>query len=291
MKPTRSKPKKLGRGLSSLLGDPTVTQTSINTSDDGVSTLPIEYLSPGEFQPRQSFDTIEIESLSKSISQHGILQPILVRKKGINSYEIIAGERRWRAAQIARLHKVPVLVKNLNDKQVLEAALIENIQRTDLDPLEEAAGYRRLMAEFSYTQENLARTIGKSRPYISNLLRLETLPPEVKILIKEDKLTSGHARTLVGHNDAAELANEIIRRGLTVRQAEALAADSRPKCSSLRSQERQNNEKSADTIALEKSLSDSLGLSVKINFKNKAGEIKIEYSTLEQLDEVVRRLS
>ena len=287
-KSAHSKPKKLGRGLSSLLGDPISTNSNINPAASEVSTVPIEYLSPGEFQPRQHFASGEIASLSESISQHGILQPILVRKKGINSYEIIAGERRWRAAQIALLHEVPVLVKNLSDKEVLEAALVENIQRADLDPLEEASGYRRLIMEFSYTQETLAQVIGKSRPYISNIMRLETLPAEVKIFIEKGKLTSGHARPLVGHKNAVELATEIIRKGLSVRQAEALAADKRPKRSSHK--EKQNNEKSLDTIALEKSLSDSLGLKVKINFRNKTSDITIEYDTLEQLDEVIERL-
>jgi len=285
------KPKKLGRGLSALLGDAAVTPAETAPKADGVNTVPIEYLSPGKFQPRRHFDEEEIKSLSASIAERGILQPILVRPSGTNSYEIIAGERRWRAAQMARLHEVPVLIKQLSDEAVLEAALVENIQRADLSPLEEAAGYRRLLDEFAYTQEKLAQVIGKSRSHIANTLRLEALPEPVRKLLEEGKLTAGHARPLVGNQNAAAIAVEIVSKGLSVRQAEAMANGDGAPTKPGKGNKKSAGAKDPDTLALERSLGDLLGLKVTIDFKNEKGKISIQYQSLEQLDEVIQRLS
>src|SRR3982751_1462669 len=219
------KPQQLGRGLSALLG------AEEAPADLGPQrSMPIDLLHPGRYQPRGRFAPDELEALAQSVRENGILQPILVRphdKLG-GHFEIVAGERRWRAAQLAQLHEVPIILRTLDDRSTLEIALIENVQREDLTPLEEAEGYARLMAEFDYTQETLAERIGKSRPAIANLLRLRGLPEPVRALIAEGKLSVGHARALIGAPDPIALANEIVAKDLNVRQAEALAKKQKP---------------------------------------------------------------
>jgi len=214
----------------------------------------------------------------------------LVRPKGERSYEIIAGERRWRAAQIARLREVPILVRDLPNEVVLEAALVENIQRSDLGPLEEAAGYKRLLDEFGYTQEKLAKVIGKSRPHIANTLRLISLPAPVKMLLDEGKLTAGHARSLIGLPNAVELAREIAEKGLSVRQAEALASKNSRNNPYGAVSKGKLNPKDPNTVALEQSLTNLLGLKVLIEEKGERGKLSISYNSLEQLDSVLQRL-
>ena len=284
------KPKKLGRGLSALLGEKPPTQVEPEENARVPSSVPIEFLEPGEFQPRRLFDEQEIKSLAASISERGILQPILVRPKGERSYEIIAGERRWRAAQIARLREVPILVKDLPNQVVLEAALVENIQRSDLGPLEEADGYKRLLDEFGYTQEKLAKVIGKSRPHIANTLRLISLPEPVKMLLDEGKLTAGHARSLIGLPNAVELAREIAEKGLSVRQAEALASKNSQNTPYGAVSKGRPNSKDPNTVALEQSLSNLLGLKVLIEDNGERGKLSISYNSLEQLDSILQRL-
>lgn len=283
----KENPGKLGRGLSALLGENTANTSALSNAT-GKNTLPIEHLVPGKFQPRQIFDEGELKSLADSIGERGILQPILVRPVGDNQYEIIAGERRWRAAQLAKLHEVPVIIREMSDEAVLEAGLVENVQRADLSPIEEAAGYKRLMDEFGYTQEKLASVIGKSRSHIANTLRLESLPSEIQTMVNDGRLSAGHARALVGHDDAAALARKIVAEGLSVRATEKLVSKagspgqkSGPKSLS----------KDPDTLALEKTVGDMLGLKVTIDFQGEGGKISINYRTLEQLDDVISRLS
>ena len=218
------------------------------------------------------------------------MQPILVRPKGGRLYEIIAGERRWRAAQIARLREVPILVKDLSNEVVLEAALVENIQRSDLGPLEEAAGYKRLLDEFGYTQEKLAKVIGKSRPHIANTLRLVSLPEPVKMLLEEGKLTAGHARSLIGLPNAVELAQEIANKGLSVRQAEALASKNSVNKPHGAASRGKRDYKDPNTVALEQSLTNLLGLKVSIATNRERGKLSVFYNSLEQLDSVLERL-
>ncbi len=275
----------LGRGLSALLGDGDGDAGEKSESPARSRTLPIAFLKPNPFQPRRTFDPEELKGLAASIADKGILQPILVRPTGTpDRYEIIAGERRWRAAQAAKLHEVPVIVRTLTDAQSLEIAIIENVQRADLNAIEEAAAYQELMTRFHYTQEQAADVVGKSRSHIANLLRLLTLPDSVKALIAEGKLTAGHARTLVGTPDPEARAKEILAQGLNVRAAEKKAKQPRAG--------RKHAPKDADTRALEHSLSNALGMNVEIADQGKSGgAVKIRYRTLEQLDEIVRRLN
>ena len=280
---------RLGRGLSALLGDDDEDFGSVERLAAG-NTLPVEYLEPGRFQPRRNFDADEMESLVNSIREKGVLQPILVRAHSDKPgrFEIVAGERRWRAAQQAQLHEVPVVTKELSDRDTLEIALIENLQRENLTPLEEADAYQRLMDEFSHTQEALAQVIGKSRSHVANMLRLLTLPERVKEMVDSGILTAGHARTLVNAENPEVLAQQIAARGLNVRQAERLAQQAKgtpPKASGRR------DDKDADTLALERDLSGLLGLKVNIRFFGKDGSLTINYKTLEQLDDVLHRLS
>ncbi len=286
--------RRLGRGLAALLGD--VAEPDIQRSDrvapgNGVRRVPIEFIRPNPRNPRKTFVDEDLTDLTNSIKEKGIFQPVLVRtsKSDSNQFEIIAGERRWRAAQRAGLHEVPVIVQEVSDKEALEIAIIENVQRADLNALEEAHGYEQLILEFSYTQQDLAQVIGKSRSHVANTLRLMKLPEKVKVLVGEGKLTAGHARALVGAEDPERLANRIVSEGLTVRDAEALAQAPKPVDASKGG--RPKREKDADTQALEKSLTDLLGLAVVIDHKDGgAGEIKVRYRNLEQLDEIVRRL-
>jgi len=286
----------LGRGLSALLGERPVDlhEQNIdggkNTAKPGLSMVPIEFLVPSLLQPRKNFVQEELESLADSIKERGILQPILVRnsREGVGEYEIIAGERRWRGAQLAGIHEVPVIIKNLPDEEVLQVALIENIQRADLNPLEEALGYRQLIDEFEHTQESLSRILGKSRSHIANLLRLLSLSNSIKDHLKNGNITVGHARTLIGVENAADIVNKIIRDQLNVRQVEDLVkSQKRP----TQKKSDPQNHKDSDTLALERSLSDSLGLAVAIGFDGSGGKVTIKYDSLDQLDNIIHRLT
>ena len=276
----------MGRGLSALLGDgePDVRETAEPSTRS--RSLPIAFLKPNPLQPRRIFDPEEMKGLAASIAEKGVLQPILVRPTGTpDSYEIIAGERRWRAAQAAKLHEVPVIVRALSDAQSLEIAIIENVQRADLNAIEEAAAYHELMNKFRYTQEQVSEVVGKSRSHVANMLRLLKLPDSVKALIAEGKLTAGHARTLIGVSDPEARAREILAGALNVREAEKKArAPGAPA--------KKPTAKDADTKALEHSLSNSLGMDVQIEHQGKTGgTVKIRYRDLEQLDEIIRRLN
>ena len=284
--------KGLGRGLSALLGDNPDFNTGNSAKQNGYS-VPIEKIYPGKYQPRQRFGDEELDSLVDSIKSKGILQPILVRSNPLipGSYEIIAGERRWRAAQRAQLHEIPVIIRDLSDEESLEIGLIENLQRENLSPIEEAKAYRRLMDEFANTQEILAKAVGKSRSGIANTLRLLTLPDSVQDLVDSGDLQAGHARALVGNNEAEKLAREIVGKGLSVRQAELLTKNSGQETKSIL---QKKNVKDPDTIALENDLSNMLGLRVSITFKGdgaKGGSISFRYSSLDQLDDILQRLN
>jgi ParB family chromosome partitioning protein len=281
---------RLGRGLAALIGDAGDENSAIERAR-GQRRVPIEFLRPNPRNPRRRFDDAELDELSASIRSKGILQPILVRTvTGTpDAYEIIAGERRWRAAQRAGLHDVPVLLLEIGDKEALEIAIIENVQRADLNPLEEAMGYDSLMGQFSYAQADLARIVGKSRSHIANTLRLMKLPESVKRHLAEGRLTAGHARALLGSDNPEALAKAIIEKGLNVRDVEALAgaqAEARGKTS----KRRPRGSKSADVRALERRLSEILGLQVEINHRASGGDLRIRYKTLEQLDAVCRKL-
>jgi len=290
--------KGLGRGLSSLLGSTDKEYADISMAPASRDRdLPIEFLVPNPYQPRLYFDQEKSADLIKSIKDRGILQPLLVRRRGdLDEYEIIAGERRWRAAQAAELHSIPVIIRDMTDGEALEIALIENIQRHDLSPIEEALGYRRLMDEFHHTQEQLGHIVGKSRSHIANILRLLLLPESVQQLVLQGKLSMGHARTLITADDAAALAIRIVDEGLSVRQAEKITKrDPKKAKSSRKSADNITTlklDKDADTIALENDLSLALGLTVTIEFNNdESGELRLQYKTLEQLDDICQRLS
>ncbi len=278
--------RQLGRGLSALLGssdEPAPADERPRPS----RTVPVEMLRPGPFQPRRRFDGDAIESLAQSIREKGILQPLLVRRvpDGPDGYEIVAGERRWRAAQRAQLHEVPVIVRDLSDQDALEIALVENVQRESLSPVEEAEGYNRLIAEFEYTQEQLAKTVGKSRSHVANTLRLLSLPGSVRELLDKGAITAGHARALVGAANPAVLAAQIVARGLSVRATERLVQGNRGEDG-----QRQRPPRSADTVALERDLADLLGLRVRIAWDGKAGSVTLRFSDLDQFDGLLSRL-
>lgn len=276
----------LGRGLSALMAD---MDLDTNTPDPDVprkadGTVGLDRIVPNPDQPRRTFNEDALTDLTASIREKGILQPLIVRinPRDSNTYEIVAGERRWRAAQRAQLHDVPVIIRDLNDTEVLELAIVENIQRADLNAIEEAQGYRQLMDRFGHTQEKLAEALGKSRPHIANLLRLLNLPEDVQSLLRQGQLSAGHARALVATQDASALAREVVRKGLSVRQTEALAKGvdkpgSKPK---------QAPEKDADTIALQDQLSANLGMQVIIDHEpgGENGRITLKYRSLDQLD-------
>jgi ParB family chromosome partitioning protein len=281
---------RLGRGLAALIGD-AGDETGALERARGQRRVPIEFLRPNPRNPRRHFNDMELDELSTSIRAKGILQPILVRAVAgaADAYEIIAGERRWRAAQRAGLHDVPVLLLEIGDKEALEIAIIENVQRADLNPLEEAMGYDSLIEQFSYAQADLAKIVGKSRSHIANTLRLMKLPESVKRYLAEGKLTAGHARALLASENPEALARQIIEKGLNVRDVEALAgaqAEARGKTA----KRRPRGAKSADVRALEKKLSEILGLQVEINHRASGGDLRIRYRTLEQLDAVCRKL-
>ncbi len=306
MAPTTSaKPqqKGLGKGLSALMGDTSPKLENVAArpaANEPQQTLPTSALKAGKYQPRRHFDDAAISELSDSIKKHGLMQPIVVRELKTGSYEIIAGERRFRAARAAGLSQVPVIIKTASDAQALELALIENIQRADLNPLEEAAGYQRLMDEFGYTQEKLAPVVGKSRSHIANLLRLLKLPESIKNRIDSGALTMGHARAILMAKDPEELARQITEIGLSVRQAENIAKGGEPfkpapsKPSNAFQAPRQapsGPAKNEDVLQLESMLSNNLGLRVGITARSgQSGDVIISYDTLTQLDEILRRL-
>jgi ParB family chromosome partitioning protein len=277
------RPRGLGRGLSALIGEESPIAPPAEGGARAQRTLPVGWLTPNPLQPRKAFAPEELQELAHSIREKGVLQPILVRPRGAESFEIVAGERRWRAAQLAKLHDVPVVVRELSDGESLELAIVENVQRADLNAMEEASAYQELIDRFDYTQEKLAREVGKSRSHIANTVRLLKLPATVQAFVRDGKLSAGHARTLIGHANPEARAKTIIRQALNVREAEQ------------RSKKRKSEESaapaSADVKALEKSLSEMLGLRVEIAHKGPAGgELRIGYKTLEQLDDVIHRL-
>lgn len=282
---TSAPKKRLGRGLAALIGDGGNEEQTVQDVRS-LRHLPIEMLKASPNNPRKHFADAELDELANSIRDKGLLQPIVVRPLAGGEYEIVAGERRWRASQRAGIHDVPVVIRELSDGEALEIALIENIQRTDLNPLEEARAYGLLMQQFSYTQQQLAESIGKSRSHIANTLRLMNLPDSVRKQIEEGHLTAGHARALVATDSPAELADRIIKLGLSVREAEGLAREgASPK------KAKGKTEKDADTKALEKLVSDAVGLKVTITHKGDAGGmVEISYKTLDQLEDVCRRL-
>jgi ParB family chromosome partitioning protein len=279
---------RLGRGLAALIGDDETPPLERTRSQRKV---PIESLRPNPRNPRRDFADEELNELVESVRQRGIIQPIVVRPiaGAADVYEIIAGERRWRAAQRAGLHDVPIVALEVGDAQSLELAIIENVQRTDLNPLEEAAGYQALMDEFGHDQEGVARIVGKSRSHVANTVRLLKLSEPVKAYVRSGKLQAGHARMLVGQPNAAELAEMIVARGLNVRQVERLAREDGKKQVRAMQPPRRGG-KDADTIALEKRVSDALGLQVSVDHRGSWGVLHIHYRDLDQLDEVLRRL-
>jgi ParB family transcriptional regulator, chromosome partitioning protein len=272
----------LGRGLSALIGD--VAAPTRGEIPKATRTLPVAFLRPGKFQPRKFFGEEALTELAQSVREKGVLTPILVRPLGGDAYEIVAGERRWRAAQIAKLHDVPVVVRELADAEALELAIIENVQRADLNPIEEAAAYQELLTRFNRTQEQVAGEVGKSRSHIANSVRLLKLPDSVQALLRDGKLTAGHARTLLSASDPEAAAKAIIAGQMTVREAEQRSETKKRPTDKHRSDPNINQ--------LETSISNRLGLKVQILHKgDKGGEIRVRYSSLEQLDEVARRLS
>src|SRR5215470_11218566 len=282
---TRSR---LGRGLASLIGDMGAETNTTSERVRGQRKVPIESLRPNPRNPRRDFPAAQLDELASSIRERGMIQPIAVRpmRGATDAFEIIAGERRWQAAQRAGLHEVPVIVLDVSDAEALELAIVENVQREDLNPLEEAAGYQSLLSEFRYHQDDIAKVVGKSRSHIANMLRLLKLPEFVKTAIRSGQISAGHARALIGHPEPERLAQQIIERGLNVRQVEALVRD--------RGKEgiptRQARPKEADTVAMEKHVSDALGLAVTIDHGSNGGAVHIKYRTLDQLRDIERRL-
>jgi ParB family chromosome partitioning protein len=292
----------LGRGLNALFDDEEAQQFTPAAAEPAAAQSPgksartmigVDLMTPGKFQPRTLFNEDSLNELADSIKTHGLLQPILVRPVGLNSgkYEIIAGERRWRASQKAQLHEVPAIIMELADSEVMEIALVENLQREDLNPVDEAMGYKRLMGEYNYTQEELGESLGKSRSHIANMVRLLTLPDVVLGLVERGDLSMGHARALITAKDAESLAKEVIEKGLSVRETEKLAASSagRP---ARASKGGVSSGKDVDTVALEQELSNKIGMKVVVDSKNgQSGKISIEFKSLDQLDAVIAKIS
>jgi ParB family transcriptional regulator, chromosome partitioning protein len=288
--PTRSR---LGRGLAALIGD-MAAETSVDRPR-GQRRVATASLQPNPRNPRRVFANAELDELVASLRERGIIQPIIARpaQGATDLYEIIAGERRWRAAQRAGLHEVPVVIIEASDAEALQLAIIENVQRADLNPLEEAEGYRALMEEFGNSQDEIARVVGKSRSHVANTLRLLKLPETIKSYIHAGKLSAGHARMLIGQPNAERLAEEVVARGLNVRQVESIAREAAEKGGKARGANRalrRGAGKNANLIALEKRISDALGLAVSIDARKRGGALTIRYRSLEQLDEVLRRL-
>jgi ParB family transcriptional regulator, chromosome partitioning protein len=281
---------RLGRGLAALIGD-VGSEIGMIDRTKNQRLAPVEFLRPSQRNPRKSFDDAELDDLTQSIKERGIIQPILVRTLPglIDVYEIIAGERRWRAAQRAGLHEVPIILIEASDKDALEIAIVENVQRTDLNALEEAAGYEQLMTEFGYTQLDLSKVIGKSRPHVANTLRLMKLPDSVRRQVADGALSAGHARALLALADPTAAAKRVIEQGLTVRDVERMSQS--PDETTSRQSRTSAVQKDPDTLALEQALEDVLGLKVEIFHKSKgSGQVAIRYKTLDQLDALCRRL-
>lgn len=278
------KKKNLGRGLAALLGDEPEDLGGLD-KNRAQRTIAVDLIQPNRYQPRRYFEPAALAELASSIKDRGVLQPIIVRRLSGNTYELIAGERRWRASQMAGLREIPAIIKDLTDGEALQIALIENIQRQDLNGVEEAEAYQRLIAEFNYTQEELGTILGKSRATITNTLRLLQLPPEVRMLVVDGKLSFGHARTLVGCPDAATLAAKIIAENLSVRATERLVRASNKPISKQATRLRDPN-----LTALEKELETVLGLKVHLSYRGNSGNLTIHYTSLDQLDTVLRRL-
>ncbi|MCL2715597.1 MAG: ParB/RepB/Spo0J family partition protein [Alphaproteobacteria bacterium] len=281
---------RLGRGLASLIGDSNRESAHVE-HPRGQRKVPIEFVKPNPHNPRRTFSEAQLKELSDSIAQRGLIQPLVVRPiKGVpDRYEILAGERRWRAAQLAGLHKIPIVVTEATDAEALEIGIIENVQREDLNALEEALGYHALANEYQHSQEDIAKIVGKSRSHVANMMRLTKLPAEVQGYITSGELSAGHARALIGVPDPLPLAKQIIEQGYNVRKAEALAhqegvPERKPH------KPRGAVEKDRDTIELEKRVSDTLGLKVVVNHRDPGGTVVVNYRTLDQLDEVMRRL-
>ncbi len=295
------KPRRLGKGLSAIFGDDEPDQPA----GDGRTgapplprSLPIAYLTPGRYQPRRRFEAEAMEQLILSVRQQGVVQPLIVRPLGDNKYEIVAGERRWRAAQAAQLHEVPVVIRDMTDRQALEVSLLENIQRQDLTPLEEAEGYRRLMDEFGHTQEVLANHLGKSRSHIANMLRLLNLPEAVRELVESGSLSAGHARALLTLPNPEEAAEQIIAKKLSVRAVEQMAQRAKegqpifapPAPKARRPKAAVGGVKDPDTLALEADLANKLGVPVEILAQGESGQMVLHYASLEQLDDLLQRI-
>jgi len=293
----------LGRGLEALLGAEreTAAEDVREAAPAGRAplALPIANIRPGKYQPRRRFDETEVAALAKSIREKGVLQPVLVRPVAgePGHYEIVAGERRWRAAQQAQLHEIPALVRDLADRDTLEVALVENLQRQDLTAIEEARGYRRMMDDFRRTQEDVAEIVGKSRSHVANTLRLLTLPAPVQAMLDDGRLTAGHARPLVGLDEAERLAERVAAAGLSVRETEALAQKVRDggwaaldKKSGGNRDSGRGSGRSPDLVELEHDVSERLGLVVQIKTRGEAGDVTIRYKTLEQLDDLLAKL-
>jgi ParB family transcriptional regulator, chromosome partitioning protein len=314
-----AKKRGLGRGLNALFSEAEAAQgpippaagrdvtepdhgvsAPVTASRTGLKTVPLEALAPGRYQPRRQFDAEALQELAASIRARGLLSPILVREADNEPgrYEIIAGERRWRASQMAQLHNVPVIIRDFSNEEALQVALVENLQRQDLNPLDEAEGLQRLVDEFGHRQEDVAQAVGKSRSHVANMLRLLNLPKEIRELVKEGKLSAGHARALIGVPDAVVLAQNVAHRGLSVRETERLAmarklageGGSAKEAIGKALKEAAKGVKDADTLALEHDLSVRLGLKVSIDDNGGKGRVSVEYQSLEQLDELLRRL-
>ncbi len=283
---------RLGRGIRSLIGDQTATQSELPPEGEQRH-VPIDQLKASKLNPRKDFREDDLAELAESIRQKGLVQPIIVRPHPEQAgYEIVAGERRWRAAQRAGIHTVSVIVRELDDRDVLELAIIENVQRSDLNAIEEATGYRELIERYDYSQEQLAEVIGKSRSHLANTLRLLKLPDRVQAMVQDGRLTAGHARALVGRQDAEFLAERIAREGLNVRAVESLVQDALGKDGSAKTGQRKPRDKDADTKAFEKELTDALGLKVEIKRSSgESGIICIRYGNFDQLDYIRMRLS
>ncbi len=280
-----SQKKNLGRGLNALLGDTNLSVLS-NEQVERIQIVPIEKVRPGTFQPRKTFPEETINELAESIREKGLLQPILVRKgaEGPESFEIIAGERRWRAAQKAQLHSIPAIIKDFNNQEALEVGLMENLQREDLSPIDQARSLEKLVTEFKLKQEDIAKTLGRSRSYVANTLRLLGLPKPIVDMLEDGRLSAGHARALLGADEKLLVADEILRKGLNVRQTEKIVSAQKNTMNLAKKQ------KDINTVSLEQSLSNSLGLRVVISENKKGGSLTIHYLTVEQLDNVLAKL-
>lgn len=289
----------LGRGLSALMADVQLSEPAGESSPRRTESLvPIEKIVPNPDQPRRQFSPEALNELSASIREKGVIQPLIVRRHPTleDHFEIVAGERRWRAAQLAQLHELPIVLRDLSDTEVLEVAIIENIQRADLNPLEEALGYRQLMDRFGHTQEKLAEALSKSRSYIANLLRLLSLPVEVQALLREGQLTAGHARAMITAADPLRLAQEVVAKGLSVREVERLAKrrppEPGPQSGTVKTRGNSRPEKDADTRALEADLSATIGMKVSIDHAGfDGGHLTVQYRSLDDLDRLCQALS